>query len=280
MIASEVIKRGSKILKDKKILTYQLDSELILSKLLNKRRENLLVNEETIVPLKTIKNFNKLIKIRSRRQPIAYILNKKEFWNYIFYVNKHTLIPRPETELMVESVLKIYKSKRFKILDIGTGSGCILLSILAECKKASGTGLDISKNALKVAKKNAKLLDLSLRSKFVNKSIGDYFPGKFDLIVSNPPYIKSPEMFKLPPDVKNFEPNIALNGGNDGLDVIKKVIYKSRCILKLNGILAIEIGNKQYKKVSQILKKNNFREKLLIKDYRENIRCVFSIMQG
>lgn len=280
MIASEVIKRGSKILKDKKILTYQLDSELILSKLLNKRRENLLVNEETIVPLKTIKNFNKLIKIRSRRQPIAYILNKKEFWNYIFYVNKYTLIPRPETELMVESVLKIYKSKRFKILDIGTGSGCILLSILAECKKASGTGLDISKNALKVAKKNAKLLDLSLRSKFVNKSISDYFPGKFDLIVSNPPYIKSPEMFKLPPDVKNFEPNIALNGGNDGLDVIKKVIYKSRSILKLNGILAIEIGNKQYKKVSQILKKNNFREKLLIKDYRENIRCVFSIMQG
>ena len=280
MIASEVIKRGSKILKDKKILTYQLDSELILSKLLNKRRENLLVNEETIVPLKTIKNFNKLIKIRSKRQPIAYILNKKEFWNYIFYVNKYTLIPRPETELMVESVLKIYKSKRFKILDIGTGSGCILLSILAECKKASGTGLDISKNALKVAKKNAKLLDLSLRSKFVNKSIGDYFPGKFDLIVSNPPYIKSPEMFKLPPDVKNFEPNIALNGGNDGLDVIKKVIYKSRSILKLNGILAIEIGNKQYKKVSQILKKNNFREKLLIKDYRENIRCVFSIMQS
>jgi release factor glutamine methyltransferase len=280
MIASEVIKRGSKILKDKKILTYQLDSELILSKLLNKRRENLLVNEETIVPLKTIKNFNKLIKIRSKRQPIAYILNKKEFWNYIFYVNKYTLIPRPETELMVESVLKIYKSKRFKILDIGTGSGCILLSILAECKKASGTGLDISKNALKVAKKNAKLLDLSLRSKFVNKSISDYFPGKFDLIVSNPPYIKSPEMFKLPPDVKNFEPNIALNGGNDGLDVIKKVIYKSRSILKLNGILAIEIGNKQYKKVSQILKKNNFREKLLIKDYRENIRCVFSIMQG
>ena len=280
MIASEVIKRGSKILKDKKILTYQLDSELILSKLLNKRRENLLVNEETIVPLKTIKNFNKLIKIRSKRQPIAYILNKKEFWNYIFYVNKYTLIPRPETELMVESVLKIYKSKRFKILDIGTGSGCILLSILAECKKASGTGLDISKNALKVAKKNAKLLDLSLRSKFVNKSISDYFPGKFDLIVSNPPYIKSPEMFKLPPDVKNFEPNIALNGGNDGLDVIKKVIYKSRSILKLNGILAIEIGNKQYKKVSQILKKNNFREKLLIKDYRENIRCVFSIMQS
>lgn len=280
MIASEVIKRGSKILKDKKILTYQLDSELILSKLLNKRRESLLVNEETIVPLKTIKNFNKLIKIRSRRQPIAYILNKKEFWNYIFYVDKYTLIPRPETELMVESVLKIYKSKRFKILDIGTGSGCILLSILAECKKASGTGLDISKNALKVAKKNAKLLDLSLRSKFVNKSIGDYFPGKFDLIVSNPPYIKSPEMFKLQPDVKNFEPNIALNGGNDGLDVIKKVIYKSRSILKLNGILAIEIGNKQYKKVSQILKKNNFREKLLIKDYRENIRCVFSIMQG
>lgn len=280
MIASEVIKRGSKILKDKKILTYQLDSELILSKLLNKRRENLLVNEETIVPLKTVKNFNKLIKIRSKRQPIAYILNKKEFWNYIFYVNKYTLIPRPETELMVESVLKIYKSKRFKILDIGTGSGCILLSILAECKKASGTGLDISKNALKVAKKNAKLLDLSLRSKFVNKSISDYFPGKFDLIVSNPPYIKSPEMFKLPPDVKNFEPNIALNGGNDGLDVIKKVIYKSRSILKLNGILAIEIGNKQYKKVSQILKKNNFREKLLIKDYRENIRCVFSIMQG
>ena len=166
------------------------------------------------------------------------------------------------------------------ILDIGTGSGCILLSILAECKKARGVGLDISKNALNVAKKNAKSLDIMSRVKFVNMSIENFHSEKFDLVVSNPPYIRCQEMFKLPPDVKNFEPNIALNGGNDGLDVIKKVIYKSKSILKLNGVLAIEIGIKQYKKVSQILKKNNFREKLLIKDYRDNIRCVFSVMQS
>lgn len=280
MISSRLIDRGSKLLQSKNIRTHRLDSEILLSAVLGKKREEILVNNNQQLSSKEVSNFNKLIRRRSLNEPIAYIVKEKEFWSKSFEVNKFTLIPRPETELMVESVLKIYKSKKFKILDIGTGSGCILLSILAECKKASGTGLDISKNALKVAKKNAKLLDLSLRSKFVNKSISDYFPGKFDLIVSNPPYIKSPEMFKLSPDVKNFEPNIALNGGNDGLDVIKKVIYKSRSILKLNGILAIEIGNKQYKKVSQILKKNNFREKLLIKDYRENIRCVFSIMQS
>tara|TARA_Y100001970_G_C14179205_1_gene828817 strand:- start:304 stop:1146 length:843 start_codon:yes stop_codon:yes gene_type:complete len=280
MIASEVIKKGASILKNKKILSYQLDSELILSKVLKKRRENLIVNDKIDVSAKNIKNFEKLIEKRSKRQPLAYIFKEKEFWKHIFYINNHSLIPRPETELMVEGVLKIFKSKRFMILDIGTGSGCILLSILAECKKARGVGLDISKNALNVAKKNAKSLDIMSRVKFVNMSIENFHSEKFDLVVSNPPYIRCQEMFKLPPDVKNFEPNIALNGGNDGLDVIKKVIYKSKSILKLNGVLAIEIGIKQYKKVSQILKKNNFREKLLIKDYRDNIRCVFSVMQS
>ena len=280
MIASEVIKKGASILKNKKILSYQLDSELILSKVLKKRRENLIVNDKIDVSAKNIKNFEKLIEKRSKRQPLAYIFKEKEFWKHIFYINNHSLIPRPETELMVEGVLKIFKSKRFMILDIGTGSGCILLSILAECKKARGVGLDISKNALNVAKKNAKSLDIMSRVKFVNVSIENFHSEKFDLVVSNPPYIRCQEMFKLPPDVKNFEPNIALNGGNDGLDVIKKVIYKSKSILKLNGVLAIEIGIKQYKKVSQILKKNNFREKLLIKDYRDNIRCVFSVMQS
>ena len=112
----------------------------------------------------------------------------------------------------------------------------------------------------------------------MKKSIKSNFNYKFDLIVSNPPYIERHKLKNLDPDIRNFEPKIALDGGNDGLDVIRKVIYKSRKILKNNGILAIEIGNGQYKKVSQILKLNKFREKFFIKDFRDNIRCIFSVL--
>jgi len=161
-------------------------------------------------------------------------------------------------------------------LDIGTGSGCILISILEEIKKASGIGIDISKKALKIAKKNVKKSSAAKRIRLLNKSLNFDLKYKFDLIVSNPPYICTSDLKKLPDDVIKYEPKIALDGGKDGLDVIKKVIYKAKNILNKKGILALEIGYGQYKKVSQILNKNSFKEKYLIKDYQNNIRCIFS----
>jgi release factor glutamine methyltransferase len=272
----ELLNLGSKTLKQNKIETHQLDSELVLSSLLKKQRENLLINLNRKVSKNTIDNFEKLIIRRANREPLAYILKKKEFWSEDFFVDQNTLIPRPETELLCESVIRIFKNKNIQILDIGTGTGCIILSILSEIKGAKGIGVDVSKKAIQIAKKNSNKLGLNKRVQFVNKSLEDIYGRKFDLIVSNPPYIKTSDIKNLSDDVKKFEPKIALDGGKEGLDVIKKVIYKSNTILKRLGMLALEIGYGQYYKVSKILKEQNFKEVLLVKDYKNNIRCILA----
>ena len=276
MNISNLLKEGSDILKKNNIQTNQLDAEILLSKLMNKKRERLIINSDENVSNEIINNYNTLLERRSKKEPIAYIVNHREFWSKDFYVNKHTLIPRPETELLCENVIKLFKDKEFNFLDIGTGTGCILLSILSELKKAKGIGIDISKKAIDVAKKNSLNFNLEDRAKFIVKPFNKIFGYKFDLIVSNPPYIKSIDIKNLKEDVRKFEPKLALDGGKEGLDVIKKVIYKSKTILKKDGLLALEIGFKQHYKVSQILKEQGFREKLLVKDYLNNIRCVFA----
>ena len=276
----KLINSGSDFLKEKKILSHKLDSEILLSEILNKPREELLRNLEKKIHIKNINLFNKLINRRSLCEPIAYILKRKEFWSKNFYVDRNTLVPRPETELMVDKLVNIFKFKReIFMLDIGTGSGCILLSILNELKKSKGYGLDLSQKALKIAIKNSKEMKLFDRAKFFRRSFENIFNYKFDLIVSNPPYIEKKDFKNLSDDIKKFEPKLALDGGNDGLDVIKKVIYKSKNILKINGILSLEIGNGQYKKISNILVKNNYKIKHLVKDYQDNIRCVISTFE-
>jgi release factor glutamine methyltransferase len=276
----ELINNGSNLLKDKNILSHQLDSEILLSRVLNKTREELLTHLTKKVKTSSINKFKKLVGRRSLKEPIAYILREKEFWSKIFLVNKNVLIPRPETELMVEKIVKIFNSKDIFILDIGTGTGCIILSILSELKNSTGIGIDISKKAIEVAKINQKKHNLIKQVKFFQKSLDEINIKKFDLIVSNPPYIRRKDLKNLDEDIKKFEPKLALDGGNDGLDVIKKVIYKSKSILKINGMLALEIGNEQYTKVSKILSKNKFKTKYLVKDYRENIRCILSTLES
>ena len=276
MNALEIIKIGSNLLKKKQISSHILDSEILLSKTLNKSREEILINLDRTIDEKDILIFKKYLQRRFRNEPIAYILEEKEFWSQKFKINKDTLIPRPETELLVNELLKIHDNKQITILDIGTGSGCIIISLLSNLKKATGTGIDISKNAILIAKKNAFKYKLSNRLKFLNKSLDNLFGKKFDLIVSNPPYIERKDIKNLSDDIKKYEPIMALDGGNDGLDLIKKVIYKSKNILKINGMLALEIGNEQIKKVSKILIDNNFRIKNVVKDYKKNVRCVFA----
>ncbi len=275
----KLINNGSKLLKNKNIYSHKLDSEILLSKVLKKTREELLINLNQKIEPKIIRDFNRLVDRRSFNEPIAYILKKKEFWSKSFYVSNNTLIPRPETELLVEKIVKIFRGKNLNVLDIGTGTGCILLSILSELKSSRGIGIDISCKAIQIAKKNSKKHQLNLRSKFYTRSLNEIYNTKFDLIVSNPPYIMKKDIKNLNEDIKKFEPKLALDGGNDGLDVIKKVIYKSRSILKIKGMLALEIGNEQFKKVSKILRDNKFRDSYLVKDYRENIRCILSTLE-
>ena len=277
MKAIEIIKIGSNLLKRNNITSHIIDTELLLSKSLNRSREEILINLDQKINKKNISVFKNYLRRRSRKEPIAYILEEKEFWSKKFKVNKDTLIPRPETELLVSKILELFKEKKMTILDIGTGSGCIILSLLSALKNSKGVGVDISKKAISLAKKNAILHNLSTRVKFLNKSLDSIFSKKFDLIVSNPPYIERKDIKNLSDDVKKYEPRVALDGGNDGLDLIKKVIYKSKNILKINGTLALEIGYGQIKKVSKILIDNNFRVRHVIKDYENNVRCVLAI---
>ncbi len=276
MNALELLNSGSNKLQKQKIKTHRIDSEILLSKVLNKSREQILIRLNQNMKNTEVSAFDNLIQRRLHKEPIAYIINEKEFWSKKFQVNKNTLIPRPETELLVEDLIKIYKNKNISLLDVGTGSGCIIISLLSELPNSKGLGIDISSSALKIAKHNALLHKVEDRIKFYNKSIINLFNCKFDLIVSNPPYIDAKNIKNLDDDIKKYEPLIALNGGNDGLDVIKKVIYKSRKILKINGRLAIEIGNWQSKKVSKELKLNNFKIEKYIKDYKDNTRCLIS----
>ena len=278
MKTSEAINIGSKILKNRNITSHKIDAEIILSHVLKTSREKLLINEQ-VISYTNLKRFKKIISRRLKKEPIAYIFNKKEFRSKDFYVVKNSLIPRPETELLIDPIIKKFKGKSIYFLDMGVGTGCIMLSILSELNNSRGLGIDICNKAISVAKINLETMKLNKRASLKCRSIDTIYNKKFDLIVSNPPYIVKREINQLSEDIKKFEPQKALDGGHDGLDVIRKVIYKSKNILKLNGILALEIGRGQDYSVSNILRLNGFREIKKIKDYRDNVRCIFSTLK-
>ena len=238
------------------------------------KRESLITNNEINISKKIMEKYDCAIKRRIKKEPIAYIIGKKEFWSEDFMVNHGTLIPRPETELLIYKIINFFKNKKINILDIGTGSGCILLSILKELNFSRGIGIDISAKAIQMAKVNSKNLNLFYRSKFKVIDLNKFNIGKYDLIVSNPPYIPSRDIKNLSKDITNYEPLTALNGGSDGLDLIKKVIYKSNHLLKREGLLALEIGHSQYQKVSYILRSNGYREMSKEYDFNRNVRCI------
>jgi len=255
----------------------KLDSEILLSKIIKKNRKYLILNSNEELKKENIKSFDYLVKRRKKGEPIAYLINKKEFWKQNFYINQNVLIPRPDTEILVEETLKLFNvNSKLNMLDIGTGSGCILLSILKERRNFFGTGIDISKKAINVARFNAKMHQLSNRVKFYNSDVDKFLIGKYDLVVSNPPYIKRQDLKYLEVDVKGFEPKLALDGGKDGFSKITKVISKTSTLLKRNGRFILEIGFGQKKKILSILKQNNFFINKVVKDYGKNDRCVIS----
>ena len=272
-----LLKIGKTELKKNSILNYNLDSEILLSQALKISRENLILNlNKTVNKFVQQKYFN-LIKKRSQKIPIAYILGYKEFWKSKFIVNKSVLIPRPETELLVEQALKlINKDSKLSVLDIGTGTGCILISILKERKFCRGLGIDISKLALNNAKSNAKMQQLENRIKFIKSDIDNFFTNKYDFILSNPPYINKFKLKSLMDDVKMYEPSIALDGGINGCSVLKKVIKKSAELIKIKGKLILEIDNNQLLFIKGILMKYNFIISKVIKDHRGYNRCIIA----
>jgi len=272
-----LLNQASKTLKQLSNTSSKLDSEILLSKIIKKNRKYLILNSNEELKKENIKSFDYLVKRRKKGEPIAYLINKKEFWKQNFYINQNVLIPRPDTETLVEETLKLFNvNSKLNMLDIGTGSGCILLSILKERRNFFGTGIDISKKAINVARFNAKMHQLSNRVKFYNSDVDKFLIGKYDLIVSNPPYIKRQDLKYLEVDVKGFEPKLALDGGKDGFSKITKVISKTSTLLKRNGRFILEIGFGQKKKFLSILKQNNFFINKVVKDYGKNDRCVIS----
>jgi len=276
MILENTINEASKTLKHHNIESHNLDAQILLAEIMGVSRDFLISRSKTYITKEVRQKYYNAIKRRIKNEPIAYITGKREFWSHDFLVNSFTLVPRPETELLIYKIVNYFKNKSINILDIGTGSGCILLSILKELKNARGVGIDVSSKTIKIAKLNSNNLGLTNRSKFIVSDINKFNSGKYGLIVSNPPYIPYRDIRNLSKDIINYEPWVALNGGNDGLDLIKKVIYKSSRLLKKNGLFAIEIGNKQYTKVSNILNRFRFREIGKEYDNNKNVRCIIT----
>ena len=265
------------ILKENYIKSPKLDSEILLSKVLKKDRKYVILNLDQCLENELYNKFKKLISQRLTGKPMAYIVGKKDFWKYEFNVSDNVLIPRPDTEIIIEEVLKIFKyKKKLNVLEIGVGSGCILLSILKEKNNFYGIGIDISKECIDLSKKNALKLDLNNRVKFFKSDIDNFFYGKYDLVVSNPPYIKKNDLRYLERDVANYEPKLALDGGIDGVSEIIKVIDKSSKLVKKGGKLILEINFDQVNKVKKLLKKNGFYTNRVIRDLGKKNRCIVS----
>ena len=273
----EALNKGSAKLKRNNINSFQLDSEILLSEIIQKDRKFLILNYDKKLKKKTLENFDDLISQRAKGKPIAYLTKKKSFWKDIFEITSDVLIPRPDTEIIIEEILKLTKNKRnLKILDIGVGSGCVLLSLLKKKKNFTGVGIDISKKCIDLSRKNSLKLGLHKKVKLFNSDVDNFNYGKYDLIVSNPPYIKSCDLKYLERDIIDFEPITALDGGPDGLSKILKVIKKSSELIKINGKLILEIGFDQKNYVKKILVNNGFYINKIVKDFSNNDRCIIS----
>ena len=274
---NQILKEGEIFLKKKKIKNSYLDVELILSKVVNRKREEIILNINNKLKNTDIMKFKHYLFRRYQNEPRAYILGYKHFWKHRFLLNKSVLIPRPDTELVIEETLKyLPNDKSKKILDVGTGSGCIVVSLIKERPNCIATALDISIKAINVAKTNAKIHQLENKINFVNIDIDKYKSSNYDLVISNPPYINSIDFNRLDDDIKFHEPKLALSGGSDGLRDLKKVIFKSKKLLKVNGKLILEIGHKQKNHCVKILNENKFYINNFSKDLSGKDRCIIS----
>lgn len=239
------------------IETASLDARVLLSEILDISHVQFISSPNRQIEEKDHAALQTAAQKRMKRQPLSHILGRREFFSRDFIVSPHTLTPRPDSEIVVETALQhlhglMKKKGDLRILDLGTGTGCLLLTLLAECDGVSGTGVDLSEEALVIAKKNARDLGLHSRCTFL---AGDWFEpveGKFDVVISNPPYIPSSDIEGLQDEVRLYEPRLALDGGSDGLDPYRHIIAKAHDYLNLEGSLILEIGADQYEGVSAI----------------------------
>ena len=271
------LKQAQNILRNKNFESANLDCEILMSKALDKDRKYIILNPKKKLENHKLAYFNSLVKERSYGKPIAYLTEKKYFWDSEFLIKKDVLIPRPDTEIIIEQVLKLNKNRfKLRILDIGVGSGCILLSLLKEKKDFYGIGIDKSAKCIFLSQINAQRLGLTNRVKFFKSDIDNFSIGKYDLIISNPPYINKYDLKYLERGIASYEPRLALNGGLDGLSEIRKVIKKSSELIKKKGKFILEIGYDQKDKVKSLLINKGFYINKVVKDLAKNDRCIVS----
>ena len=277
----EIISNATTELKKRNIQSARLDAEILLSTVLQSNRLDLFLKKNQNINLEQEKLFNQLLDKRKNNEPVAYIVKNKSFWNEDYYIARGALIPRPETEILIEMICKKINNgqKSLNILDIGCGSGCLLISLLRQFPKSRGIGIDISKEALNICKKNINKYKLNYRTKLIQGDMGKVrVVNKFDVIVSNPPYLKNSEYQKLSKDIKQYEPRIALVANQeDGIFFYREIIKKFSSVLKVGGLLAFEIGDRQWIYIKEELEKNSFKIIDKYKLINDEIRCVLAI---
>lgn len=281
----DLLQQGIEKLKNEKIESAILDAQLILAFVLNCDRVYLLIHKENDIEEIFVKKYFELIEKRVKKMPVSYILGTKEFMGLSFFVNENVLIPRPDTEILVEFVIEFFKNQNDKIniLDIGTGSGAIAISLAKYIKNANLYAVDVSDDALLVAQKNASFNNVSDKIKFAKQDIlKENIKGtKFDAIISNPPYIKTSDIMGLMEDVKNYEPSLALDGGTDGLLFYRHIINNFSKSLKKGGVIAFEVGFNQAEQVISLFENNNNFEKIeAVCDLASIKRVVKAIYKG
>lgn len=270
MTYREIYQQGFETLVDAGVPDAKLDARLLLEYVCGTAQHDMILNGNRMLTCEEVVRYEEVIKKRASRIPLQHITGVQEFMGYTFGVNEHVLVPRQDTEVLVEETLRYMKSG-MHILDMCTGSGCILLSLLALFKDVTGIGVDISSLALEVANENRKRISTQagkeLNATFLESNLFKNVNGKFDVIVSNPPYIASSVIDTLEPEVKLHEPLNALDGTDDGLYFYERIITGSRDYLKENGILLFEIGHDQGEAVSRLMKEAGFKEVYVKKDY-------------
>ncbi len=273
---NDILHQGKLQLKSADIESANLDARILLEHVLDVEHTYLIRYGDEMISNDVVRQYHTLLCRRIDGEPVGNILGYREFWSLNFLTNEHTLEPRPDSETLIESVLKYQpnRSVEHKILDIGTGTGCLLLSLLSEYPKATGVGVDISDPALVVAQKNASQLGLSSRVEFIKNNWVEEVKGRFDIIISNPPYIPSVDIAHLAEDVRNFDPHLALDGGEDGLNPYRKIIPKTKSLLKEGGIAVFEFGQGQEEDIEKICADSGLQIMGFRKDLAGITRCI------
>ena len=277
MIAvKEALSIGNKELTKKGIINSLLETKLLIKDILNVSEEKLISSTEVFLSDAQFEIYQSFLERRKQFEPIAYILNKREFWKDSFYVNNSTLIPRQDSEIIIETVLKLLpkKDKKLKFADLGTGSGCLIISLLKEYKHSKGVGIDVSKEAIKVAERNKNILYDKGRLRLELADFSSFETSEFDVIVCNPPYVNKNDLNKLQKDIVSYEPHQAIFADEEGFTYYKKVIQNLNKNYKCCQKVFFEIGLGQAESVIKLLKNNDFIVISIENDIAGIPRCI------